>query len=125
MLGSLDALRVVRAQGEPLGHDPVRKPSSIPFGADVGTGPRDHPESHLFHELDEALELAQVGAALLRLVVIPENVSLNGVEAGAPEFHQAVAPERPRATRVVERAAEDERVATVDRETVGVVANDV
>src|SRR5439155_27223394 len=95
----------------------------ITFGAAVRAGPRDHTKAHVVHQFGEILELAQVCAAFFRFVVVPEDVSLNGVEARPEESLQPVAPEFARAARVVESGAEDESVFVMNGETVGVVAD--
>ena len=63
--------------------------------------------------------------AFLALVVVPEDVSLDGVEARLLELQQPVAPQRLRAARIVERRAENKRVAVIDGEATRVVADEV
>jgi hypothetical protein len=125
VLRRLQALRIIRAQWKALGDHPVWQASRVPLGADVRSGARDHPESHLLHELHEVLKLAQVDVTFDRLVVVPEDVRLDGIEAGAAELREPVTPERARAAGIVECAAVDERVDAVDGETIRVVADDV
>ena len=119
-----DALGVVRAEGKALRRDPPGKPAALPLCADVRARAHDHPEAHLPRELDERLKFTQVGAPLFGLVVVPEDAGLNRIEAGALELQHAVPPERPRTARVMERRAEDKRVAVVDGETTRVVADE-
>src|SRR5579859_4109190 len=101
------------------------KTARVPFRAHVRSRTRDHPEFHFRDQLDEILKLAQVRAAFLRFVIVPENVSFDGIESRPPEFLQAVAPQLARAAWIVERGAEYESVFVVDDEAIGVVANQV
>ncbi len=125
VLRCLDALRMVGAKREPHGRHPVGKSAALPLRANIGTGPGDHVEAHVVDKLDEVLKLRQVRLAFLRLVVVPEDVGLNGVEARCLELCQTVTPQRLGAARVMKRPAEDDRVFTIDRETARVVADDV
>src|SRR5438270_13466325 len=47
VFGGLQAFRVIAAQRKAFSDDPVWKPTSIPLSAHVGTGPGNHPKSHL------------------------------------------------------------------------------
>ena len=85
-------MRIVCAQREALGHDPVRDAARVPLRADVGPGPRDHPEAHLLDEFHEIFEFGKIRLPFARLVVIPEDVRLDGIEAGAFELLEPIPP---------------------------------
>src|SRR5690349_21635814 len=77
------------------------------------------------NELDKVFKLAQISPAFDGLVIVPKDVSFNGVEPCALQLQQAVAPEFARTARVVKSGAKNECVLVIDGETTWVVTNEV
>ena len=107
-----------------LGQQPLWIAASIPFGADVRPGTKNHLQSELIGRHREPI--MQVGhikfGKVIRsarrglLVIVPCHVCFDGIEPGLFELVEAVGPKLPGASKIMERAAEDDQVVSVDRD---------
>ena len=111
--------------GRALGQQPLRIAASIPFGADVRPGTKNHLQSELIGRHREPI--MQVGhikfgkiirpAGWRLLVIVPCHICFDGVETGLFEFAKAIGPKLFGASKIVERTAENDHVVSVDRDT--------
>lgn len=106
-----------------LESQPDRIAAAIPFRADVGAGPHDRVQAHRLDQLEEGIEVfvaGEVPLSFLRLVEVPKGVGLDGVESGALDTKQPVAPEGAGYAAVVETAGGEKRALAFDEEAVPV-----
>ena len=74
---------------------PVGQTAKVPLAADVGTGAEDHVEVVLLGQLNEANDVGnplEIELALVRLVEIPGNVGLHGIQTALGHLLQRVVP---------------------------------
>lgn len=98
---------------------PIRKTSVVPLGLDEGTNPES--DKHAFglnepNELDKIIIALEVELAGLWLVSVPENVSLNDVQASAPCFVKNVRPHIWGASCVMDGAGKKDLAPSVNEQ---------
>ena len=123
-LGGGDVPRIHRSNPQVGVAQQVRRQSAkIPLGADIRAGAEEHPHPLVLRDADEARDVAvarrEVEAALGLLVVIPEDVRRDGVEAHRLRHLDAVPPVLRRNARRVHLAGADLERLAVEEEVGG------
>jgi len=102
-----------------------RKAAALEFGIDIRARPNDDVKAEFTGQIQKGFKLREIKNARLALVMVPENVGVDRVEAGLSDLDEAVSPGLRRASRIRTFETEDEGIRTADRVALAIVANDV
>ena len=125
----IEEARVLRAHdGGRVLQQPSRVAAELPLRADVRSGPQNDPQAFLLRladELGDVIVAGEVVDARRLLVLIPEDVGGDGVQAHRPRHLETGVPVLAGNARVVHLAGDDaegfaieKKAATADRERV-------
>src|SRR5262249_50077522 len=125
VLGSLQAFRVHTAHRESLCDNVSGKTAALELGVDIRPGTHNDPKAKLFGKFEVLLQFGEVELTGRSLVIVPENVGVDGVQPRLSNLGEAITPKFRTNPWVRALHAEDERVYTAYREALRVIADDL